>query len=136
MKDPHEYGIYKWWPEEGEEAFHPDDVQEAHRLVPSDRVWLREGIEDEYVVLRYGEQRLRVKPTLYEPIDGEGFDVGDWVEVKSRVGQNKPRTGVIREMRWHQHDKAIQYYIQQAGNKIPRPYKAEDLRHVEETRSP
>ena len=132
MKDPYDYGIYPWWPKDGLDQFHPDDVEQASDLIPSDRIFRREGTEGPYIVLQYGHLRVRLKPGLFQPIRGEGFDLGDDVEVLSRSGKNDPSIGTIREMRWHAATREIHYYLlDHADSHLPAPYTAGDLRHVE-----
>lgn len=128
------FGYYPWWPEDGDEWLHPDDVELARELIPSMRVYRREGHEGEFDLLHYGEEiRLRVKHTLWQEVEGEGFEVGDWVEVLSRGMHNQPYTGTIRERLWDSHEQGLRYQILVAGKPIPNQYTAEDLRHVDPT---
>ena len=69
-------------------------------MIPSDRVFRRDGTEGEYLLMHYGDVTLRVRRTLWQEVSPEGFEIGDWVEVLSRGMRNEPRTGVIREMLW------------------------------------
>lgn len=131
LKTDPKYGFYPWWPEDGDDWVHPEDVQLARSTIPSPRVFRRDGQRGDYLILQHGELRLRVKPTLWQEVPWEGFDVGDWVEVLSRGLLNTPRTGVIREMHWEPRAHAMRYYLDEAGQPIPKAYAAEDLRHVE-----
>jgi len=130
--DP-KYGYFPWWPEDGNDWLHPDDVAQARAVIPSGRVFRRDSSEDEYVLMRYGDITLRVRRTLWQEVEPEGFELGDWVEVLSRGLRNEPHTGVIREMLWDQRTKTIQYLI--ADNNVPinEPYTRDDLRHVQPT---
>ncbi len=127
------YGYYPWWPEDGNEWLHPEDVVVARRMIPSQRVFRRQGERGPFVCLSYGDIRLRVKRTLWQEVDGEGFELGDWVEVLSRCGQNEPRTGTIREMVWDAHAGGLRYQIFDNGTPIANYYTVDDLRHVEPT---
>jgi hypothetical protein len=100
-------------------------------MIPSQRIFRREGTTDEYVVMHYGDVRLRVRPTLWQEVPHEGFDLGDWVEVLSRGMRNEPRVGVIREMLWDERAGAMRYQIADAGQPIEQLYAREDLRRVE-----
>jgi hypothetical protein len=102
-------------------------------LIPSPRVFRRDGELGPFVILHYSSSRLRVKRTLWQEVDSEGFDIGDWVEVLSRGQRNTPRTGVIREMLWSATERCLQYNLTEADQPIPNDYCAEDLRHVEPT---
>lgn len=128
--DP-KYGFYPWWPEDGDDWLHPEDVELARHLIPSPRVFRRDGAHGPFVVLHYGDLRLRVKRTLWQDVPPEGFEIGDLVEVLSRGQKNTPRTGVIREMSWEPRSGSLRYQIAEAGPPIPNLYEAADLRHVE-----
>jgi hypothetical protein len=108
-------------------------VKLARSHIPSARIFKRDGQRGEYLIISYGVVRLRVKRTLWREVAWEGLDVGDWVEVQSRGAVNTWRTGVIREMRWSARWNKIHYYIDEAGQPIPKAYSREDLRRVEPT---
>ncbi len=131
LKTDPKYGCFPWWPQDGNDWLHPDDVALARTIIPSQRVFRRDGGGGGYLLLRYGDIRLRVRPTLWLEIDHEGFEVGDWVEVLSRGMRNEPRTGVIREMRWDEHERAVRYQISENDVPIPDRYARDDLQHVE-----
>lgn len=133
MKIEPRYGYYPWWPENGNDWLHPEDVELARQLIPSMRIFRREGELESYVVLYYGDVKLRVLRTLWQEVEGEGFELGDWVEVLSRCGHNEPRTGTIREMLWDQRARALRYQLLDNGQPIANLYAAEDLRHVDPT---
>lgn len=133
LKTDPKYGFYPWWPEDGDAWVHPEDVAAARATIPSPRVFRRDGGRGAFVTLHYGELQLRVKPTMWQEVAWEGYEVGQWVEVLSRGQKNTPRTGVIREMEWEPRSRSMRYYIEEAGQPIPNAYAAEDLRHVEPT---
>ncbi len=128
--DP-KYGFYPWWPEDGDDWLHPEDVELAHGMIPSPRVFRRDGEHGPFVVLHYGEARLRVRRTLWQEVPPEGFDMGDMVEVMSRGMKNTPRTGIIREVQWEPRSRSMRYQILENDQPIPNLYAAEDLRPVE-----
>jgi hypothetical protein len=134
LKTDPKYGFYPWWPEDGDDWLHPEDVKLARDAIPSPRVWRRDGRHGPYVVLHYGQQRLRVKRTLWQEVPPEGFEIGDWVEILSRGARNEPRTGVIREMFWEPRSRSMRYQITEAGAPIAKMYEAADLQHVEPTK--
>jgi hypothetical protein len=133
IKSDPKYGFYPWWPEDGDDWIHPQDVASARSAIPSPRVFRRDGKRGEFVILRYGQLRLRVKRTMWQEVPWEGYDIGDWVEVLSRGQKNTPRTGVIREMEWEPRSRSMRFFIQEAGVPIPNAYSAADLRHVDPT---
>ena len=131
MKLDPRYGYYPWWPEDGDDWIHHDDVEIARRMIPSQRVWRRDGEDGNYAVLHYGEVQLRVRPSLWKEVRGEGIDVGDWVEVLSRMGKNKYFIGQVREILWDETASAIQYQVENRRQPIAHWYTRADLRGVE-----
>jgi hypothetical protein len=133
LKTDPKYGYFPWWPEDGDAWVHPEDVVIARSMIPSGRIFRRDGYSDSLHILQYGDTRLRVRPTLWQEVQPEGFELGDWVEVLSHGLHNEPRTGVIREMLWDDGARAIRYWIMENDLPIAEPYAAENLRHVKPT---
>ena len=133
LKTDPKYGYFPWWPQDGDDWLHPDDVVAARSMIPGGRIYRRDGGSGPYLVLHYGEIRLRVRRTLWCEVEPEGFDVGDWVEILSRGLRNTPRTGTIREMLWDDQERAIRYQITENDVPIENRYEASDLRHVDPT---
>lgn len=131
LKTDPKYGYYPWWPEDGDAWIHPEDVATARNMIPSERVFRRDGTAGEYVVLTYGDTTLRVKRTLWRKVPWEGFDLGDHVEVRTRGMKNPHRTGFIRAMLWDSHSRQIQYQIDQVDQPIETRFTRDDLKHVE-----
>ena len=100
-------------------------------MIPSPRVFRRDGEHGPFVVLHYGPMQLRVKRTLWQEVPPADFEIGDMVEVLSRNMRNEPRTGVVRELQWEPRARAMRYQIEERGALIPKLYEADDLRHVE-----
>lgn len=134
MKIESRYGYYPWWPEDGNDWVHPDDIEVARKMIPSRRVFRREPGEEPFVALHYGDIKLRVMRTLWQEITNEGYELGDWVEVLSRCGNNEPRTATIREIVWDDRARALRYQLFDNGQSLAKFYAAEDFRHVESTR--
>lgn len=131
LKPPPRNVVLLRWPRDGDAWIHPEDRHLAHRLLPSDRVFRCEEFEGGYNVIAYGDRRLRIEPVLWLEVAEEGFQIGDQVEVLSRLGKNWPRIGYIREMRWSEGQRSIWYQIQERNRLIPTRYVADDLRRVE-----
>lgn len=131
MKTDPKYGYYPWWPEDGNDWLHPEDVELARQLIPSPRVFRRDGRSDPYVILHYGELQLRVRRTLWQEVEWEGFNIGDSVEVLSRGMRNTPRVGVVRDIHCHGVSQGLRFLISDSGNPIPTEFTAEDIRLVE-----
>ena len=105
----------------------------------SPKVRLRESGE-EHVATRSPSPARPIRVSGFAPwavarreAPWEGFGLGEWVEVMSRGAVNRWRTGTMWEMRWSVRWNKIHYYIEEAGQPIPKAYSREDLRHVEPT---
>ena len=131
LKTDPKYGHFPWWPEDGDEWLHPDDVARARTMIPSARVFCRDGAEGNYMLMRYGAARLRVRPTLWVEVEPEGLDIGDWVEVLARCMTNEARTGIVREILWDDRSRAIRYQISENGLPIAQMYARADLQQIE-----
>jgi hypothetical protein len=136
LKTDPKYGHFPWWPEDGNDWVHPEDVEQARSMIPSGRIFRRDGATGVFHILQYGETKLRVRPTLWQEVQPEGFELGDWIEVVSRGFRNEPRTGVIREMLWDESARAIHYYIYENNVPINEPFTRDDLRRVQPTNTP
>jgi hypothetical protein len=130
--DP-KFGYFPWWPEDGDAWVHPDDVHVARTLIPSGRIFRRDGTEGEFGVLHYGNVSLRTKPALWQEVERPAFEIGDWVEVRSRGLANEPRTGTIAEIEWDSHEGEIRYQIVENGQRIETLYARDDLKRVDPT---
>ena len=73
-------GVYLFWPEEGTDWIHPDDLSIVQGWIPSTRVFRRHSYDGVYYRLQYGVDVLRVKPTLWLKVADEGFWIGDQVD--------------------------------------------------------
>jgi hypothetical protein len=131
LKTDPKYGYFPWWPEDGDEWIHPADVAAARAMIPSGRVFRRDGNDGDYVLMHYGAVTLRVRRTLWVEVEPEGLEIGDWVEVLSRGMLNEPRTGIIRDMLWDERSRAMRYQILENAQPVEQLYALEDLRHVE-----
>lgn len=128
------YGYFSRWPEDGDGWVHPEDIELARRLLPSFRIWRREGTEGPYRVHRYGAERLRLRPALWIEAPYEGFDVGDPVAVRSQLKHHDPLLGFVREVLWDEHLSAVVYQLERLGMPLAERYLARDLRHEPPTK--
>ncbi len=125
------YGVYPWWPEDGEDWIHPEDREIVRTLLPGPRVFRREPkMRGRLYELSYGDVKFRVRPTLWLTVPGEGFEVGDRVEIKSMLGENPPDVAVIQEMFWSSREKVIHYLVELHEMVNERRFRAKDLRPV------
>jgi hypothetical protein len=131
LREKKSYAVYQRWPQDGTGWVHPEDVNTVRRLIPGRRIFRREPDEGRYMVFSYGQREFRVLPTLHLAIDGEGFDIGDRIEVKSQLGRNRPFIGRIREMRWNERHQRIEYFLARREQGVPRWYSADELSCLE-----
>lgn len=132
LKTDPKHGHYPWWPEEGNAWIHPEDVALARTLIPSPRIWRREGNEDSYIVIHYGELRLRLHRALWLEVEHEGFDLGNHIEILPHGMKNDAQVGTIREMHWEPHEGRIEYQILTADQTLLETwFHREDMKHVE-----
>jgi hypothetical protein len=131
LKTDPKYGYFPRWPQDGNDWLHPDDVATARAMIPSQRVFRRDGVDGEFSILHYGGVTLRVRPALWQEVEPEGLEIGDWVEVIPRGMLNEPRTGTIREVLWDEQSHAMCYQISEGGQLIDTRYARDDLQRVE-----
>lgn len=124
------YGYFPRWPENGDQWLNPEDAPLARQVLPSLRVWRREGQEDGYHILRYGRLALRVRPALWQEVPTPRFHIGDMVEVRTRLMKNEPRTGAVREVIWDERQSQHVYQIEEQGAPVDDHYSAADLKPV------
>ena len=98
LKTDPKYGYFPWWPENGNDWVHPEDIATARAMIPSGRIYRRDGTSGPYVVLHYGEVRLRVKRTLWQEVEPEGFEIGDWVEVVAQASMVFVQAGELADI--------------------------------------
>jgi hypothetical protein len=130
MRSRTQYVIYPRWPQDGCDWIHPEDVAAVRNMVPGRRVFRYVGTEGPFRLLRYGGRILRVRAALWLPVRGDSFQVGEWVEVRSRVGKNRPGIGRIGEMLWNRRDRRIDYLVCRRGMLADTMYQASDLVRV------
>ena len=93
-----DFGVYAHWPTRGVGWIHPQDISVASRLIPSYRVFERVAYTEPYYLLLYGDQRLRVRPTLWRRVPDLDVRVGDQVELLSDFGRFEPGIATVTEV--------------------------------------
>ena len=124
------YGCFPRWPEEGTSWIHPDDVDIALELIPSDRIFRREWCGGEYSRLIYGENEIRAKPAMWRIVIPPRFDVGDEVEIRSQMGKRWPGLSIVREVVRNRYTGSVQYELEQRGMMLPLFFDDTDLSPV------
>ena len=128
MKQNPRYGYFPRWPQDGDAWLHPEDTPRAREVLPSYCIWRRETTTSQYDRMTYGALSLRVLPTMWVEVSGEGIEVNDWVEVKSRLQQNTHRISRVREIQWNHYASAIRYQVECQGMLIANTFCRADLR--------
>jgi hypothetical protein len=124
-------GVYLMWPSEGSSWIHPEDIETANGWIPSTRVFRRHSFDGTYYRLQYGQQSIRVRPTLWLRVPDEGHSVGDRVEIKSCFQWNDPGLAEIVEIRWDKPLGRIVYTLQSRDLIHARPFLSEDFASLE-----
>ena len=127
LKRPPVYGVFRWWPENGENWIHPFDIGIVRQLIPGNRVFRREDLDQNWRLVSYGDIRFRIRSAIWYEVAHEGFDVGEFVEIKSRMGKAAPFIGRIKEMIWNQRYQHIEYFLYRSDSIQSRAYLAEDM---------
>jgi hypothetical protein len=120
--------VVQVWPASGDSAFHPSDLELAKSWIPSNRVFLRTSYDGQYYHLRYGDQSLRMAPSLVTKVPLEDLQVGDRVEVLSLLLERDPVLAKIIEKRWDQEKQQIVYEINHRQLPVERSYGMTELR--------
>jgi hypothetical protein len=55
------------------------------------------------------------------------YPIGQRVRVVPGVQNHTARRGTIRQIIWHHKDGCFHYYIEEAGKRVSKRYRAEDL---------
>lgn len=127
-----DYGVFLQWPHPGIEWIHPEDVEAAERVIPSNRVFRREAYEAPYYRYRYGDLVLRLKPSMWLPLEGEGFDIGDQVETVGVGMQQDLFVARIRQRRYDRRRQVIYYRLQRGDQILSEKFEASKMRLLTE----
>ena len=125
------YGCFPRWPDGGTSWLHPEDLDVALRLIPSDRIFRREWRGGEFSNLIYGEDTIRARPVLWNVVPSPVFSVGEEVEIKSQMGKRDPGLAIVREVVWNADVHAVQYELEQREMMLPQLFDTADLNPVE-----
>lgn len=128
-----QYGVFLWWPST-DGWVHPDDRETTEQFVPGQRVLRREqvdGFSDQqlgFVAYHYGEISFRAMPIMWLEVDSEGFQPGDFVELKSQHGKTRPLIARIQDVLWDRRANRIRYRVTTREMPIKRLFDSSDLR--------
>lgn len=125
-----DYGVFLHWPQPGVDWIHEDDVDLVSSLIPSTRVFRRDSFDGTFYHLRYGDKQFRTQPVMWLSVDGEGFDVGQWVEIASLGLSREPFVGQILEVRYDRRAQRIRYTVRRSDMTQPTKYTADQLKSI------
>jgi len=117
LKRESKLGVCLWWSDEQPFFLHPDDEEVARRLVPGRRVLRRSECENfadrelGYSLFEYGDLKFRALPAIWMELKGDGFELGDFVQVKSQNGKRHPVVATICEIKWNPNKRKIEYEL-------------------------
>lgn len=126
LKIPPKYGVFRWWPND-QNWVHPDDLATARELIPSERIFRREDYDREYFLFTYGQQYLRARPVIWLEVKTEGYELGDQIEITSRVGKGHPMMATITGIHWDKQRGRILYTIFGNETRLPRAFSSEEF---------
>jgi hypothetical protein len=133
LRQPTKFGVCLSWPDESLGWVHPEDKEIAERLVPGNRIFKRQACrhyadrELGYSLISYAAEQFRVLPAIWLPIKFEGIEIGDLVEIKSRLGRRRPAIGKIRDIHWNRLAQRIEYFVDANTIQSNTPLKSDDL---------
>ena len=122
LKLPDRFGAFPRWPQDGTNWIHPEDIELIRGMIPSRRIFQRHRLDATYSIISYGKTNVRIKPVLWLEVKTDGYLVGDRVEIRSRMGTNKPDIATIEEMFWNRGKVAVEYRLSVRGQELASPY--------------
>ena len=118
------WGLYQWFREHGVHLVHPDDLGAFERLMPNSKVFICEGSEGDYLVLRYGQERYRTKPELFKVVPRPPRVFGETVWV-TRDGRATEAT--VSDIIWHFQRREPFFLLEFDGKKGKKRYWSFDF---------
>lgn len=64
---------------------------------------------------------------MWHEVESDGYELGDVVEVKSKMGKLNPLFATMADIFWNRHDQRIDYYLISAGQRLIKPYRIDEL---------
>ena len=76
-----------------------------------------------------------MRPVIWLPLETEGYEIGDMVEVKSQMGKGQPLIAVICDIRWDLKTRRIIYSLNANGRAVRRGYTSDEFQLAQELES-
>jgi hypothetical protein len=121
------YGVFLWWPHEGTDWIHPEDIKLCEQLIPSNRVFFRQRLNSEFSQYLYGKQCIRLRPAMWLEIETDGYLIGDRVEIRSKMGRRRPAIATIEDMYFNRHRGEIEYHLLVKEQRLEEPLYFADI---------
>ncbi len=104
-----EWAYINWFPEYGLKLLHPDDAAAFVNGVQGQLGTIFPG-ETGWIVFRFGDESVRVRPELIHSCRAPAFSYGQLVHA---VPPRTPFTGRIRMIQWHFKQKEPFFFVGQ-----------------------
>ncbi len=121
------YLTFPRWPENGCDWIHSEDADTARGLLPGQRVFAHRRTDGDFQVYEYGTESFRALPRMQKCVRGDGFLVGDRVEIRSRLGRRRALVAIICDMSWDDYHQRIDYRIRYRQLNSQSSYASEEL---------
>jgi hypothetical protein len=118
------WGLYSWFREHGLDMVHPADRELFESLFPYSKLFYCEGVDGEYLILRYGTRSYRVKDNLFQIVNFSIIPFGEIVFVNKGRGILKAK---VVDIQWHFQKHEPMYFVETDGKKLKKQYWASDL---------
>ena len=118
------WGLYQWFEEHGINLVHPDDLNAFRALMPNGKVFECEA-ENEFLTLRYGNMRYRVKPELFKPVEEPKYRFGQHVIIKDCNVE-----ATIDEIQWHFNNMEPMFFVNKEHKRLTKRFWTKDLMPV------
>ena len=120
------WGLYQCFKGIDDDMIYINDREAFFDLKPNGKVFQCVSIQEDMLILKYGEKEFRVNPSLYKVVSEPKYKLGDNVEIieKSLIGK-------IMEINWHIKNDAPFYFLEIAGKKSSKRYEDCELKEIE-----
>jgi hypothetical protein len=127
LATPIRYGCFLLWPIPGDEWIHEDDRFVAEHLIPGKRIFSCVDDVEGWNLYQYGRLSFRARPSMWTELAEPEFSLGEYVEVRSRMGKHRPLIAAIREVFWNRSKRRTEYQLSIAGRRLVRLYVSDEL---------
>lgn len=112
--------VCTWFPDHGDHLVAAEDLAALSAFSPAGKIFVCEGIEGPWSLVRYGSAIYRVSAEVLTAIASPSFEVGQEVAANGAVGEVRSRT-------WHFERRAPIYGLSFAGKPSTRWFDESEL---------